>query len=162
MSSASPVATATETPAAPPPPGGIAEYDGSTRAGALLLAAGAEVDESILPAGFRYVETVEIDRSGSMSSIYVQGQPEEQGPGLYVHAVHTGVAVESIADDWVAEPLPELSGEESVSVASDPTGQDRSVVTIDAPPAGTVRLIGDGVPRDDLVATAARLLDSMG
>lgn len=162
VSTASPMATAEQTPAAAPPATPISPFDGATRAGALLLAAAGELDPAILPAGFHYVETVDLDLSESTSSVYVQGQPGEQGPGLYVHAVHAGVTVESLGDDWTPEAVPELSGEETVTVASDPVGQDRSVVTIDAPPAGVVRLIGDGVSRDELLATAERLLDSVG
>ncbi len=160
-SSASPVATAAETPAAPAT-GPAPTFDGATAEGSLLLTAASELDEAILPAGFRYVETVDIDLSGSTSSIYVQGQPEEQGPGLYVYAVPEGVDVEYLGDDWAPEPVPELSGDLAVTVVSDPEGQDRSVVSIEAPPAGTVRLIGDGLVRDELIGMAGRLLDSLG
>jgi hypothetical protein len=139
----------------------VTEYDASTTAGALLLAASSELDADILPPGFQYVETVEIDHAGSTSAIYVHGQPEEQGPGLYVYASHAGVTVEHLGDGWQPEALPDLSGEMTVSVVTDPEGLPRSVVSIDAPPAGTVRLIGDGVARDDLVAMAGRLLDSV-
>ncbi|MFF2620713.1 hypothetical protein [Oerskovia jenensis] len=156
------MATADQTPAAAAPVTPLPSFDGSTRAGALLLAAAGDLDPAILPVGFHYVETVDLDLSESKSSIYVQGQPGEEGPGLYVHAVHAGVSVPSLGDDWADEAVPELSGEETVTVASDPAGQDRSVVSIDASPVGTVRLIGDGVPRDDLIAMAGRLLDSVG
>lgn len=159
-SDASPRAVATQTPAVPatPPP----PFDGATRAGALLLAAAGELDASILPAGFEYVETVDLDHAGSTSSIYVQGQPGEQGPGLYVHAMHAGVDVEHMGDDWATEEVPDLSEHEAVTVASDPDEPARSVVSIDATPAGTVRLVGDGVHRDELIGMTGRLLDAVG
>ncbi|MFF3064899.1 hypothetical protein ACFVQ3_10090 [Oerskovia sp. NPDC057915] len=162
VSTASSMATAEQTPAAAAPATPFPAFDGSTRAGALLQAASGEVDPAVLPAEFHYVETVDLDLSGSTSSVYVQGQPEDQGPGLYIHVMHEGVTVEGLGDGWDFEEVPELSGEETVTVASDPDGPERSVVSIEAPPAGTVQLIGDGVPRDELVATAGRLLDSVG
>ncbi|MFE4464018.1 hypothetical protein ACFRCR_02760 [Oerskovia sp. NPDC056781] len=161
VSTASSMATAEQTPAATAPATPLPTFDVSTREGALLRAAAGELDPAVLPAEFHYVETVDLDLSGSTSSVYVQGQPEDQGPGLYVHAMHEGVTVEGLGDGWAFEEVPELSGEESVTVASDPDGLERSVVSIDAAPAGTVRLIGDGVPRDELLATAGRLLDSV-
>ncbi|RXR27072.1 hypothetical protein EQW78_01980 [Oerskovia turbata] len=161
FSTASPMATAEQTPAAAARATPRPTFDGSTREGVLLQAASAELDPGVLPAGFRFVETVDLDLAGSTSSVYVQGQPEDQGPGLYVHAMHAGVTVEGLGDGWVFEEVPELSGEETVTVASHPEGLERTVVSIDASPAGTVRLIGDGVPRDELVATAGRLLSSV-
>ncbi|MHA7133697.1 hypothetical protein [Oerskovia turbata] len=161
-SAATPAARAEATVPPPPSPGLAAEYDASTPAGALLLAASTELDAAILPPGFAYVDTTEIDHAGSTSAVYVHGQPEDQGPGLYVYASHTGVEVEHLGDAWQSEPLPALSDEMAVTVVTDPEGHDRSVVTIDAPPAGTVRLIGDGVARDDLIAMAGRMLDSVG
>lgn len=159
---ARPLATAEPTPGAAAPETPIPPYDASTPAGALMLAAAGELDEVILPAGFHYVETVDIDRAESTSSIYVQGEPGEQGPGLYVHAVHDGVEVPHLGEDWTPEAVPELSGAMPVTVVSDPEEQERSVVSIDASPAGVVRIIGDGVPRDELISMAGRLLDSLG
>ncbi|MBE7699081.1 hypothetical protein H9623_02000 [Oerskovia sp. Sa1BUA8] len=159
---ARPLATAELTPGAAAPVTPLPAFDASTPTGALMLAAADELAPTVLPAGFHFVETVVIDRSESTSSIYVQGEPGEQGPGLYVHAVHAGVEVAHLGDDWTPEAVPELSGTMPVTVVSDPEGQERSVVSIDASPAGVVRLIGDGVPRDELIAMAGRLLASVG
>ncbi|MEK8227454.1 hypothetical protein NKG05_17135 [Oerskovia sp. M15] len=89
------------------------------------------------------------------------GPARGAGPGLYVYAVPAGAEVEYLGDDWAPETVTGLSGDLPVTVVSDPDGQVRSVVSIDASPAGVVRLIGDGVPREELIAMAGRLLDGL-
>jgi hypothetical protein len=160
--SAAPSTSAEQAPASSSINERVAAVDDATIQADLVLAASEELDPAITPPGFSFVETVGIDGSGATSTIYVQGQPEDQGPGLYVYAVPAGVEVEHLGDAWTPEPLPELSADLPVTVVSDPEGSERSVVSIDASPAGTVHLIGDGVPRAELVAMAGRLLADVG
>lgn len=121
---------------------------------ALVRRTAEELDPDLLPDGFFYVDVVDLDGAGRTSAVYASADAPGHGPTLFVHSGPNGPT--ALIDGW--REVPELSGTYPVSVGPSLAGPTGTTVTIDASPAGVVRLIGDGVPEQDLLAMAARLL----
>ncbi|MFF3064573.1 hypothetical protein ACFVQ3_08450 [Oerskovia sp. NPDC057915] len=125
-----------------------------TPAEAFVQRATEVLDASTLPAGFFYDSAMERDVPGSTSTLYVNGEPQEQGPALRVLSGRNGPT--ALTEGW--REVPELSGTFPVSVGPTTWAPTGTTVTIDATPAGVVQLVGDGIPEQDLLDLAARLL----
>ncbi len=126
----------------------------------LVARAGSELGGEVLPAGYSFEDAVDVDGSGLVSHIY--GGPEgPAGPVLYIHTGGSTAALTGRYAAAVQERLPGVSDNFLVTIARDRDKVRRTnitIVTIDASPAGVVRLIGE-LPEADVVLTARRLVD---
>ena len=124
-----------------------------TAADALVRQAAEELDAELLPEGFFFVNVVDMD-GGTTNAVYSDAPAQEDGRMLNVYSGPSGDV--GLLEGW--REVPELSTDFAVSVGPSLSGATGTTVTIDASPAGVVRLRGDGVSEQDLLDLAARLL----
>lgn len=122
-------------------------------AAALLEVTSEHLGPEVLPPGFAYIDSV--DTGNATSNVYAN--PEEtEGPTLFLYteigADYTNER-ESVLEWLPLDGFPEAF---TVSVARDADG---TIVDIDASPDVAIQLIGRGLPEDEMLAAAHRLLD---
>lgn len=124
-----------------------------TAAEALVRQTAEELDAGLLPEGFFFVNVVDMD-GGTTNAVYADAPAQEQGRMLNVYSGPSGDV--GLLEGW--REVPELSTDFAVSAGPSLSGATGTTVTIDASPAGVVRLMGDGVSEQELLDLAARLL----
>ncbi|MCB2178149.1 MAG: hypothetical protein KQH57_20260 [Actinomycetales bacterium] len=161
-------ATATATPPTTPPAPLRTADTGPTIApadrsfGAAVAAVAAGLGDGVVPPGFSYADSVEVDGTGATSNVYA-GADGPTGPMLYLYTgISTGYVTERESGlTWQAATG--FADGYDVHVATHPwSGTTWAFVDIDAADGTSVQLIGNGVPVGDLLATAHRLLAAVG
>lgn len=144
-------ASASAVPSTTPAPSAATQLTDRTR---------EPLGADVLPAGYAYVDSVDVDGSGLMSNIY--GGPE--GPTGPMLLLYTGIGPDYInaqqSDlDWA--DVEGFSAPMHVRVARAVSfGVPWTFVDVDIADV-SVQLIGHGTPEAEVVATAERLLAGM-
>jgi hypothetical protein len=157
------VTPSTDAPATPPdtPSPSVGGDAAPTSSAAALLAATQDpLDASILPPGYHYEDSVEVDDgTAAVSNIY--GGPDgPTGPTIWLYTdIGRDYATERHAGlTWTAEP----AGTDEYTVRFAEGSDDFAFVDIDAPGTvdASIQLVARDVPVADLRQMADRLLAS--